>query len=71
MRGVSTALGCGYTVKCSEHITDKERLGYLYWHDRAKSAYAKGQRQRKCSECHKWIFPFEMRDVYSSADEAG
>ena len=48
---------------CAEHITEKERLGYLAWMERANQDHRKGRKQRRCSECRRYYFSWELKEV--------
>jgi hypothetical protein len=48
-------------LRCSGHIRDDKRLGYVAWHDKAAESHHRGQRQRQCSECNRFYFSWEKR----------
>ena len=57
-------------MRCSDHMTDDQRLPYLYWHPRAAEAIRKGEKQRKCAECGRWFFSWEMRRIIRAMCQA-
>jgi hypothetical protein len=36
---------------------------YVHWHDEAARRYRKGERQRRCARCGRWMFPNWPEDV--------
>ena len=58
-------------MNCADHqdMEADKRLGYLEWHDKAAEANRRGIRQRRCSECKRWFFPWEMRGARAADDQ--
>jgi hypothetical protein len=48
---------------CDRHITRKEQLGYLEWHDKAAQSARKGEKQVRCTQCSLYFFPWEMKST--------
>jgi len=48
-------------LQCSGHQDEHERLGCLEWCDKAEESDQKGERQRRCDECKRWYFPWELK----------
>lgn len=46
---------------CAWHVDDREKLGYIQWHDRAERSMRRGARQRRCPGCDRLWFVWETR----------
>ena len=39
------------------------KLGYIAWHTEAERRYRRGQRQKRCADCGRYVFMQWRRDV--------
>jgi len=45
--------------RCGTHISVKEKLGYMQWHNKSEEIHKKGIKQKQCPKCKLWFWPDE------------
>jgi len=48
-------------LTCAGHQTDDEKMPYVEWHERSEEARKRGEKQRRCLECSRYFWPWELR----------
>lgn len=46
-------------MRCADHVTENQKLGYVAWHVKAAESERNGVNQTVCDDCGRWFFPWE------------